>query len=98
MSTEPETITIDHKLSKSFTSSYATGAILNFSDELWQLTFYMDCAYNKSETIQLNDNKIVEGTGSIDTIPFREDQARISLTPATARSLYNLLDQHLNGK
>jgi len=89
-----EVIKLEHKLSKSFTSCYATGAILNHSDSLWQIMFYVDSAYTKNEQITLTNGK-QEHPSTVEVISFREDQARISLTPETARSLYDLLGAHL---
>ena len=90
-------LTIPHKLSKQFTSHFATGVILSgpLPDGFFQMVFYTDAIGIESERASLKEHDdtgaLYEVKSDVETARFREDKVRISMPEAPLRSLYGLL-------
>lgn len=94
---------LEHKTANNFASYFANGALLTgpVSQDLFQLTFFMDVARLKGERGKLTDegsklekSYFVRGTPE-DLEYFREDQVRITLTRRDLESIVKLINGRL---
>lgn len=87
---------IPHKLSRQFSSHFASGAILGGPDARghYHLIFYLDSVWVESETgTPRPEGGYETSLEAGDIRSFREDQARISMSGASLRDLYAVLHE-----